>query len=71
MVASGALITRVPDSIDMLKCIFNGEERIYALQKQANTEIGRYQLYRVDYDKKPSWICFLTIIKFVTMMITN
>ncbi|HGJ5880427.1 MAG TPA: pentapeptide repeat-containing protein [Arsenophonus nasoniae] len=52
MVASGALITRVPDSIDMLKCIFNGEERIYALQKQANTEIGRYQLYRVDYDKK-------------------
>lgn len=51
IMASGVFITPVPDSIDMLKCTFNGEERIYALQKQPNTKIGRYKLSRVDNNK--------------------
>ncbi|WGM01095.1 hypothetical protein [Arsenophonus nasoniae] len=51
IMASGALITPVPNSIDMLKCTFNGEERIYALQKEPNTKIGRYKLSRVDNNK--------------------
>ncbi|WGL97819.1 pentapeptide repeat-containing protein [Arsenophonus sp. aPb] len=51
IMAAGALITPVPDSIDMLKCTFNGEERIYALQKEPNTKIGRYKLSRVDNNK--------------------
>lgn len=45
-VAKDGLIIHLPDSIDMLKCTLNGEERIYALEKEQ--EMGNYKLSRVD-----------------------
>ncbi|HGJ5892595.1 MAG TPA: pentapeptide repeat-containing protein [Arsenophonus apicola] len=47
--AAGGLVTRVPESIDLLKCTLNGEKRIYALTLEQG--IGCYKLYRVDEDK--------------------
>jgi uncharacterized protein YjbI with pentapeptide repeats len=47
--AAGVLVTRVPESIDLLKCTLNGEKRIYALTLEQG--IGCYKLYRVDEDK--------------------
>jgi hypothetical protein len=48
--AAGGLITRVPESIDLLQCKFNGEQRMYALTLEQDG--GRYRLYRVDEDKQ-------------------
>ncbi|HGJ5897361.1 pentapeptide repeat-containing protein [Arsenophonus apicola] len=46
---SDGLVTRVPESIDMLKCSFNGKERMYALTTDHG--IGSYKLHRVDDHK--------------------
>lgn len=46
---SDALVTKVPESIDLLKCMFNGETRMYALTLEQ--DIGRYRLHRVDFNK--------------------
>lgn len=48
--AAGGLVTRVPESIDLLKCTLNGEKRIYALTLEQ--DIGHHKLYRVDEDKR-------------------
>ncbi|UBX27841.1 hypothetical protein [Arsenophonus apicola] len=45
-VANDGLIIPVPEAIDMLSCSFNGEERIYALQK--DQKMANYKLSRVD-----------------------
>ncbi|MFS1563400.1 MAG: hypothetical protein ACL7AX_07340 [Candidatus Arsenophonus phytopathogenicus] len=46
---SDGLVTRVPESIDLLQCMFNGEKRMYALTLEQ--DIGRYRLQRVDFNK--------------------
>ncbi|WGL98747.1 pentapeptide repeat-containing protein [Arsenophonus sp. aPb] len=46
---SDGLVTRVPESIDMLKCTFNGKQRMYALTTDHG--IGSYKLHRVDDNK--------------------
>ncbi|HGJ5867230.1 pentapeptide repeat-containing protein [Arsenophonus nasoniae] len=46
---SGGFVTRVPESIDMLKCTFNGKERVYALTTDHG--IDSYKLHRVDDNK--------------------
>lgn len=46
LVAEDGLIIPVSDAIDMLMCSFNGEERIYALEK--DQKMGNYKLSQVD-----------------------
>ncbi|MDR5616752.1 pentapeptide repeat-containing protein [Arsenophonus sp.] len=49
LVANNGLIIHIPDATDMLMCSFNGEERIYALEKEQ--KMGNYKLSRVDRNR--------------------
>ncbi|HGJ5869067.1 hypothetical protein [Arsenophonus nasoniae] len=49
LVANNGLIIHIPDATDMFMCSFNGEERIYALEKEQ--KMGNYKLSRVDRNR--------------------
>lgn len=49
LVANNGLIIPVPDATDMIMCSSNGEERIYALEKEQ--KMGNYKLSRVDRNR--------------------
>ncbi|WGL99603.1 pentapeptide repeat-containing protein [Arsenophonus sp. aPb] len=50
LVANNGLIIPVPEAIDMLSFSFNGEERLYALQK--DQKMANYKLTRVDRNRE-------------------
>lgn len=46
---SDEFVTRVSESIDMLRCTFNGKQRMYALNTKQG--IGNCKLHRIDNHK--------------------